>query len=135
MIYPKPVKRKSTFGRIVIKPADKYFSLYIRNRDSWTCVRCQRVFQIGHPFLQCSHFFGRRMESVRWDEENCDSLCFGCHRYWEKEDREGYRAFKIKQLGQKGFDMLQVRAYTPKLGDEKLAEIYYKNKIKEYAAR
>jgi len=92
-------------------------------------MKCQRIRLIKE--LQNSHFFGRRMMSVRWDEENCDALDPACHAYWEKEDREGYRAFKIKQLGQRGFDLLQVRAYTPKLADEKMAEIYYRSKCRE----
>jgi hypothetical protein len=52
------------------------------------------------------------MESVRFDPDNADTLCHGCHRYWEKENREAYRDFKVKQLGQDGFDRLTVRANT-----------------------
>lgn len=59
-----------------------------------------------------SHFFGRRMFSVRWDEQNCDALCHGCHRFWEKEDRESYRAFKVRQLGENDFKALDLRAHT-----------------------
>ena len=73
------------------------------------------------------------MKSVRFDEANCDTLCFGCHRYWEKEDREAYRDFKVRQLGEKGFDLLNMRARTPdKSIDEKLIAMYYKKKLKEY---
>lgn len=120
-------------GTVRIDKADKAFSRYIRLRDK----RCKRCGNWGWGFsgingLQCSHFFGRRMESVRFDEENCDTLCFGCHRYWEKEDREGYRQFKIKQLGQKRFDLLVVRANTPTKKDRQMAYLYWKNRLKEF---
>ena len=115
-------------GRVKIDKADKVFSKYIRMRDKYRCVRCGRY---DEKMLQCSHFFGRRMESVRFDEENCDTLCYGCHRYWEKEDRESYRAFKVNQLGQRGFDLLSVRANTPQKKDRQLAHLYWKKRFEE----
>jgi len=121
-------------GKIKISKADKYFSLYIRNKDK-RCMRCLR--QLAVEELQCSHYFGRRMASVRWDENNCDSLCFGCHRFWEKEDREAYREFKIKQLGEKGFNQLNIKArtITKRKLDEKMAEIVYKQKLIEIGVK
>lgn len=108
--------------RISIDKADQLFSRYIRLRDKM-CVRCKKsgYGQDGIEGLQNSHFFGRRKESVRFDVENCDSLCFGCHRIWETEDREAYRAFKIRQLGQDGFDRLTLRASQYSKKDRKLA--------------
>lgn len=120
-----------TFGRVKIDKADRIFSLYIRTRDNWTCQRCHKYYPPPTTSLQCSHYFGRTKESVRFDEENCDTLCFGCHRIWEKEDREDYREFKVKQLGQKKFDLLQVRAYTPGKKDRKLAYLYWKQRFAE----
>jgi len=50
--------------------------------------------------------------------------------YWEKEDREGYREFKIKQLGQKGFDELNLRAHTKvKSADPFLMAEAYKQRL------
>lgn len=119
-----------TFGRMRLDKADVVFSKYIRLRDG-RCVRCGRTGE----GLQCSHFFGRRMENVRFDETNCDTLCFGCHRYWEKEDREGYRTFKVRQLGQAGFDMLCLRANTPQKKDRALAYLYWSERLKELNAK
>lgn len=118
-----------------IKPADKYFSLYIRSRDEWTCKRCGKQFTPPTMGLHCSHYFGRTRKSVRWDEENCDSLCYGCHRYWEKENREEYRAFKVKQLGQRGFDALTVRANQIEKvnkNDEKIIALAYRMEVKKF---
>jgi hypothetical protein len=92
------------------------------------CVRCGNKLPIAR--LQCSHYFGRTILSVRWDEANCDALCYGCHRYWEKEDREGYRVFKIKQLGERGYILLQIRAHTlDRSLDERIIALYYKQQL------
>jgi len=110
-----------------IDKADSMFSKYIRTRDRYTCVRCG----VYSKKTQCSHYFGRRMESVRFDEENCDTLCFGCHRYWEKEDREAYREFKIKQLGQGRFDSLRLKSNLLHTKDRKMAYLYWSERLKE----
>lgn len=112
-----------------IDRADHYFSLYVRNRDNWTCQRCKGYFKEGG--LQASHFFGRRMESVRFDLENVDSLCYGCHRYWEKEDREAYREFKVKQLGERGFELLSIRARLIAKKDRKMMAIVWRTACRE----
>lgn len=114
------------FGKVKIDEADRLFSLYIRIRDKWSCVRCGKTYEKGNAALQNSHFYGRRMESVRFDPENCDALCYGCHRYWEKEDREAYREFKVKQLGQKGYDLLMLRAHQYKKKDRKMERIIWR---------
>lgn len=103
-----------------ISLVDKLFSLFIRDRDDWRCQRC--FTQYSHPTmgLHNSHYFGRTKKSVRFDPQNCDALCWGCHRIWEKEDREGYRNFKIKQLGEKAHDALILRANMPQKIDYKM---------------
>jgi hypothetical protein len=124
------------FGKMRIDQADRLFSLWIRHRDDWTCQRCQKKCLAGSASLQNSHYFGRTKLSVRFDPLNCDALCFGCHRIWEKEDREGYRVFKIRQLGQKGYDLLQIRANTiDKSIDRKLIAMYYKQELQKMGAK
>lgn len=118
------------FGKVRISKADALFSRYIRCRDKFTCQRCGKYYPKGKG-LQCSHFFGRTKKSVRFDERNCIALCFGCHREWEKGDREGYRVFMIKWLGEKEFNALCIAAYNPQKVDTKMVELYYKEKLKE----
>tara|TARA_R100000750_G_scaffold1352_1_gene1338 strand:+ start:477 stop:851 length:375 start_codon:yes stop_codon:yes gene_type:complete len=89
---------------------DSIFSKIIRTRDKWSCVRCGKKFTNPTSGLHNSHYFGRSKYSTRFDDDNCDALCYGCHQYWGSTDREGYRAFKIKQLGENRFNALQVRA-------------------------
>lgn len=110
--------------QIKIDKADAEFSKYIRERDG-KCMRCGspvRYNDKGDPVShQCSHYFGRRKESTRYDPENCDTLCHGCHQQWGSTDRESYRAFKIKQLGQYGFDRLLLRSNTHQKKDRKMS--------------
>lgn len=118
---------------IKIDPADRVFSQYIRLRDG-KCMRCGSVIEfndLGLPVThQASHFFGRGQESTRFDPDNLDCLCYGCHQYWGSQNREDYRAFKISQLGQDRFDSLMVKAKTYKKKDRKLELIIAKERLK-----
>ena len=118
---------------IKLTPADIYFSRFIRLRDK-ECIRCHKSGDGEHGIigLQCSHFFSRRKQSVRYDEQNADSLCPGCHKKWELDKNGEYKEYKIKQLGQQGFDLLELRANTPdKTIDKKLIAAYYRGEIKK----
>ena len=105
--------------KIKIDKADKVFSQYIRLRDK-QCVRCGRRGEDtveGLPIkgLQASHYFGRGNECTRFDVENVDCLCAGCHQYWDS-NKEDYRDFKIKQ-----------EIYLKKLRMQNLIECISKN--------
>jgi 5-methylcytosine-specific restriction endonuclease McrA len=119
------------FGRIKIDKADEVFSIYIRTRDK-RCVRCGRRGSgpQGIEGLQNSHFFGRANESTRFDPKNCDATCSGCHSYWGSTNHEQYRQFKIKQLGQQGFDLLVLRKNTYQKKDRKLALLVARELLK-----
>jgi len=80
--------------------------------------------------LHCHHFERRRKKSVRWDEDNGVSLCFGCHQYLD-ENRDEEKAFMIRKLGQQGVDMLKARTRAYGMPDRVLITIYLKQKIKE----
>ena len=109
--------------------ADKYFSKFIRTRDKWTCQRCKTKYKEGS--LACSHFYGRRNESTRFEPDNCIALCYGCHKYFDETNREAYREFKLKQLGEKRFKSLQVQVNTFKKKDRKLEAIIWKEALKQ----
>ena len=129
LAYPKPQKKPRK--GLKISKLDALFSKYIRTRDKWTCQRCSKKFTPPTQALHCSHYFGRGKKSVRFDPGNADALCYGCHHYWEKEDREGYRVFKINQLGQRGYDLLTLYAMTPQKPDTKLLTIYFTKLLEE----
>ena len=98
---------------IKIDKADKTFSQYVRKRDK-VCKRCGSLVRFNGQNLpvshECSHYFGRGQESTRFDPENADCLCCACHVIWGSRDREDYRFFKVKQLGQNRFNALLVRS-------------------------
>lgn len=114
--------------KIKIDKADREHSTYIRTRDGWKCVRCHRQFQDGDQGLHCSHFYSRGHESTRFDDKNCDSICFGCHAYFHREP-EQHRAWKIKQIGQREFDLLTLRTYQYHKKDRKLESLIAKDKL------
>jgi len=62
--------------------------------------------------LHNSHFIGRANKAVRYDPQNCDAACFGCHRRWEANAVTEYRDWKIAQLGQEAYDHLIERSRT-----------------------
>lgn len=90
MKYPKGLAGK----------LDKAFSLFIRQRDRWRCQRCKRKYEAGKAKgLHCSHYMGRTNKATRWDPENCDALCHGCHSYFEDRKQTAYRDWKIEKHG------------------------------------
>lgn len=120
--------------KIRIDKADQAFSQYVRLRDM-ECRRCHSPVRLNDKGLPVSHtmshYFGRAKESVRFDPENGDTLCMPCHRIWASDDRETYREFKIKQLGQKGYDALCIRANNYAKKDRKMAYLVCKQLLKE----
>lgn len=84
--------------------ADQFFSKYIRERDK-ICFLCRK-----NPATQNSHFWGRANSATRYDPENCDGVCGGCHMRHEGNKQGLYRTLKIEQLGKAAYDALEKRA-------------------------
>lgn len=83
----------------------------IRERDG-KCVRCGKT-----EYLQCSHFWARAISATRFDPDNLDALCYGCHygnrqEGWEYNKQGAYRTFKLNQLGEERYQALEERAKT-----------------------
>lgn len=121
----KPMKRSERMRGVRIDLADKYFSLFIRYRDNWTCQRCLTQYEVGSQGLHCSHFWGRARESTRFDPENASAHCYGCHSFFTANP-ELHRAWKLKQVGQSAYDRLMIRAETRQEKDRKLMAIICK---------
>ena len=102
-ISPRDVKLWS------LTRADSEFSTFIRRRDG-KCIRCGRL-----NYLQNSHFWSRSHKSVRYDVDNCDTLCYPCHygnaKGWEYEKNGEYMEFKKNQLGSERYSALELRAH------------------------
>lgn len=120
-----------SWNNIKIDKADALFSKYVRIRDK-KCLRCGRrgSGDLGITGLQCSHFYGRRKESTRFDLLNADSLCAGCHRFFTEHKTE-YEEWKLEQLGQKEYDLLTLRANTPGKRDRKMQAIIWKKLVED----
>lgn len=108
---------------------DILFSEYIRKRAGGKCEYCR----IPKDFkqLQCSHYWGRRKKSVRWDESNAAGICFSCHRHLTEHPYVHTEWFK-KRLGEKEFLKLNIRANMTYKPDRKMIEMYLKEKLKYF---
>jgi hypothetical protein len=120
-----------SFGGIKRDKADALFSKFIRHRDHWRCQRCGRQHAEGSQGLHASHFYGRRGESTRFDPQNVDAVCYGCHRLWGGDLRREYEKHKIIQLGNDAFNRLTLRAHTSQRKDRELAYLYVKKLVME----
>lgn len=66
------------------KKADKYFSQYVRMRDSdingiGSCISCDT--KKHWKSLQAGHFVSRSASPLRYDEENVNAQCVGCNMF------------------------------------------------------
>ena len=117
------------FGTIKRRTSDVIFSQYLRRLRGYKCERCLRFFPEGKG-LTVSHYWGRKAESVRFDEINCDILCIGCHQRFEENPAE-YHEWKLAKMGQKAYNLLKVRAHTTGRRDDKAAAMVFRAKLKE----
>lgn len=109
--------------RIRISPLDSKFSKLVRLKAGNKCVVCWK------PATQIHHFYGRRYKGLRYDFENCLSLCFGCHRKFH-ENPEWARDFMLKRLGEQRYQMLRVRSNLIAKPDYKLISLWLKQEEK-----
>lgn len=109
-------------------PADDWFSKYVRLRDG-ECRRCHSPVQFndkGDPVShQASHFQGRRKENTRFDPENVDCLCGGCHKYFTAMPYE-HVEWQKKTKGEKTVQAIIIRSNAYKKKDRKLEAMIWK---------
>lgn len=120
------------YWKIKIRNTDILYSKYIREKAGNKCEYCNKS---GEYFkLENSHYFSRRHENLRFDDDNCSCLCFKCHQKLghsgEKEKKE-YTDFMIRKIGKKRFDLLRLRSTMIKKRDDKMDLLIIKEKIKE----
>jgi hypothetical protein len=125
-IYTKSM----SFGKMKRDPADAAFSNYIRTRDNWTCQRCGKVYPPPTTALHCSHFMGRGKEATRFDPDNCDALCYGCHQFFTSHPAEHYD-WQVKKKGQKLVDNLKLRAHTYKKKDRAFEKLIWTKALED----
>lgn len=108
----KPKKRKSPkkleqkTAQQLVPEADKWFSRYVRLRDSsytgsdWVgyCITCSRPLTVidsdgkWKATAQNGHFITRGTHTLRFNEFNCNLQCAHCNAWMDKEEMlERYR--------------------------------------------
>ena len=116
----------------------KWFSLYIRLRDSFSggyvrCCTCSiikpfREIQAGHYFTQGAY------KRLVFTEQNCHAQCVSCNHY-KSGNLSIYTQFMIDRYGVKIFDQLKLaNRVNPRGYDYGLLTEIYKKKAKAIAA-
>lgn len=97
------------------KEADKWFSKYIRHRDSLNgiteCITCGVQKPISQ--MQNGHFVTRSASAIRYDEFNCNSQCPGCNLFKQGEQYKYGKALDLK-YGKGTADKLMARRHELK---------------------
>ena len=78
--------------------ADAAFSDCVRERVNWICELCNKDYKHKPQGLHCSHYFGRRHKSTRWDKLNAAALCMGCHHKLTENPAQ-HVGFFVNRLG------------------------------------
>ena len=88
---------------------DAVFSNLIRERDDWTCQRCQRPYpERKGQGIHCSHIVTRAKHVTRWFPDNAIALCNGCHRH-VASDRHEHESLARRLLGDMRYEFLMQR--------------------------
>jgi hypothetical protein len=102
-------------GLIKITPADKWFSLAVRERAGWQCQRCGQQYAPPTQALHCCHWHSRGNWSVRFDPSNAIAMDMGCHLYTQRE-RDEHRKLMVQAFGELEIDRLQYDKGRPANG-------------------
>ena len=89
----------------------KVFSLFIRNRDNWTCFTCGSVFRGAG--MHAGHFVPRSHNATFLSEIGVNAQCYVCNII--KKGNAGEYAFRlIEKHGKDAFDELVKLGRTTK---------------------
>jgi hypothetical protein len=108
-------------------PADKYFSLCIRERAGWRCERCGRV----KDSLQCAHIFGRANKAVRLEPLNAFALCFSCHLFFTANPMR-FAIFVHRKLNIDEYGILNEKSLNITIGKEVVQAVKSGEAAKHY---
>jgi len=128
-------KKKETISSLK-KKLDSVFSKYIRLKyadPNWyvACYTCWK--RMPRKEIQCWHFFSRRHNATRRDEDNCRPQCYSCNimKWW---NYIVYTRKMIKEYWEKFIDELERKAHSVKrYTKQELKEMieYYEKKVEE----
>ena len=121
---------KKTISKLK-KELDKWFSLYIRIKDSnefgyVQCTTCS-VVRFYKDGMQNGHFQSRRFMATRFNEENCSTQCIKCNMYSQGEQYKFGLAIDAK-YGEGTAEELEFLARTT----FKISRVEYEEQISYY---
>ena len=118
-----------------IATADKWFSLFIRLRDSEDGVcNCCTCGKMGYwKNMDAGHFVNRQFKALRFNEKNVNAQCRHCNRFCEGNGAE-YSLFMIKKYGAGTVEkLIATKHIYTKMGSFEIEQIakYYSKKVKQ----
>lgn len=108
-------KEKEETRPKLIKRLDKAIADYLKKKRNYICVYCQKKCIPNSKNTTISHYWSKKTHgSVRFEEDNLDiAHWYPCHKYYMESDKQGwYKDYKLKQLGEEKYNLLEVRART-----------------------
>lgn len=128
--------RASKNKKLAKQKADRYFSKYIRNRDTdhrgiGHCITCNQP--VSKKNADCGHFNRRDRQSTRYDEKNAHLQCRKCNRFKSGEQFEHGQAIDQKYGKGTAKQLLQKSKMRCKRTQEDFEWIakQYKDKVDE----
>ena len=121
-----------------IATADKWFSLFIRLRDSDSngYARCCTCGKVAHfKDMDAGHFVNRQFKALRFNEKNVNGQCRKCNRFCEGNIPE-YSLFMIKKYGKGTTEtLIATKNIYTKMGSFEIEQIakHYRKKAKALA--
>jgi hypothetical protein len=94
--------------------ADELFSQYIKFLSGGYCKRCGHYLGVKSRGLHCAHWQSRGKWTTRYERDNAQALCYGCHRYLDQHKEEKDEFF-FNILGfQRGLEVMRLSDMTLK---------------------
>jgi len=128
--------RKSKSKKLSKKKADRYFSKFIRERDTdyrniGQCITCNEWK--SKDKLDCGHFISRRFMSTRYDERNAHAQCSKCNRFEHGNQYAHGKAIDEKYGEGTADELYQTSRMTakPSQDDFERTAKHYKEKLED----
>jgi Bacteriophage Lambda NinG protein len=115
---------------MVTNKTDKWFSIFIRLRDSddngyVKCVTCGKIYSWRN--VDCGHYVKRNHQGARFNEKNCAGQCKYCNYVLQGNDVVFSKVI-IERYGQQTHDLLK----SAERGSKKRSQLELDLLAKEY---
>ena len=114
-----------------------WFSHYIRLRDSnyqgWAeCISCGKQVKYGTKDCQAGHFISRKVEAIRFNEQNVNVQCYRCNHTLEGNQVSYQKGIDMKYGSSISKELLSCKHTTHRWTKDALLDLieYYKEEVK-----